>query len=62
MEDFGFGDMVDYSSDSLERVYSTMGELTLVGNIYLGMGMEHQLGVLVLSSSENRGLPPTVGY
>ena len=37
MEYFGTKDMVDYSSDSLERVFSTMGELALVGNIFLGM-------------------------
>jgi hypothetical protein len=37
MEDFGTKDMVDYSSDSLERVFSIMGELALVGNIFMGM-------------------------
>ena len=61
MEDFGFGDMVDYSSDSLERVFSTMGELAPIGNVFLGMEMEQQLGTLVPSSADIRGLPLTDG-
>lgn len=57
MEDVG--DMAYYSSNSLERVFSTMGEMAPIGNIY--MGMEHLMGGLVSPTSNNRGFPPTGG-
>lgn len=55
MEDIGIEDMVEYFSDSLERVFSTMGEMAPVGNVY--MGMEQQMGGLVSPTSNNRGFP-----
>lgn len=62
MEDLGFGDMVNYSLDSLERVFSTIGELAPIGNVFLGMEMEQQLGTsMVPSSTDIRGLPVTDG-
>ena len=61
MEDLVFGDMVDYSSDSLERVFSTMGGLTPIGSVLWGMEMEQQFGFMVPSSLDIRGTYMTDG-
>ena len=45
MEDCDPEEMVYYSSDSLERVFSTMGEFAAVGSNFLRM--EQHLGKLV---------------
>ena len=42
MEDLGFGDLVDYSLDSLEGIFTTMGELAPAGSTFLGWEMEQQ--------------------
>ena len=63
MEDCVFEEMVDYSSDSLERVFSTMGELAPIGINFAGM--EQQLGqqveVRVPSSPDNKVIQLTGG-
>ena len=53
MEDTG--DMVDYSFDSLDKVFSTMGEMAPIGNVYLRM--EQMMGGLVPSTSDIKGHP-----
>ena len=40
MEDLGFGDLVDYSLDTMEGIFTTMGELALAGSSFLGWEME----------------------
>ena len=44
MEDMGFGDLVDYSLDSLEGISTTMGELAPTGSTFLGWELEQHLG------------------
>lgn len=43
MEDLGFRDLVDYSLDSLEGIFTTMGELAPTNSTFLGWEMEQQL-------------------
>ena len=52
MEDLGFGDLVDYSPDTMERIFTTMGELASVGSPLLGMELDQQMESMV---------PPHVG-
>lgn len=40
MEDLGFGDLVDYSLITMERIFTTMGELASVESPLLGMELE----------------------
>ena len=54
MEDLGLGYMVDYSLDSMERIFAIMGELALVGSTFLGMELEQHLRSMVPSPVDRR--------
>lgn len=63
MEDCVSEEMVEYSFNSLERVFSTIGELAPVGNNCLGMEQHlgQQVEGLVPSHSDTRVLHPRGG-
>ena len=61
MEDLGFGDLVDYSPDTMERIFTTMGELAPVGSPLLGMELEHQLDSMVPPHSNSGFVSMTDG-
>ena len=44
MEDMGFGDLVDYSPDTLDGIFMTLGELAPAGSSYRGWELEQHLG------------------
>lgn len=47
MEDLGFGDLVDYSLDTMERIFTTMDELAPLRSPLLSMELEQQLDSMV---------------
>ena len=53
MEDMGFGDLVDYSSNTLECIFTTMGELSPINNSYRGWELEQHLGSSVPPQVDN---------
>lgn len=57
MEDMGFGDLVDYSPDTLDGIFTTMGELAPVGCSYRGWELEQHLGSHVPPQVENASTP-----
>ena len=61
MEDLGFGNLVDYSPDTMEGIFTTMGELAPVGSSFLGLELEQQLASMVPSQADNGFVPSTNG-
>ena len=61
MEDMAFWDLVDYSKDSLDGIFTTMGELAPVGNSFLGWELEQHLGSSVPPQVDNVSAHMPVG-
>lgn len=61
MEDLGFGDLLDYSQDTMERIFATMGELAPVGSPFLGMDLEQHLDSMVPPPADKRFFSMTNG-
>ena len=61
MEDLGFGDLVDYSLDMMERIFATMGELAPVESPLLGMDLEQQMNSMVPPLADRRVFTVTDG-
>lgn len=57
MEDMGFGDLVDYSPDTLDGIFTTLGELEPASSPYRGWELEQQLESPIPPQGENAFAP-----